>query len=79
MKVINYLKELITLTPQEKAFIKEFRNQNYKPELLFDDKHMVEKISHHPMALCGDVKNNINSINSNYRNSWANRASLVKR
>ena len=50
-KVINYLKELITLTPQETTFINEFRNKNYKPELLFDDKDMVENISHHPMAL----------------------------
>lgn len=58
MKVINYLKELITIAPQEKAFIKEFRNQNYKPEWLFDDKNMVENISQLPMALCGDVKNN---------------------
>lgn len=51
LKVINYLKELITLMLQEKAFIKEFRNQNYKPELLFNDKHMVENISYHPMVL----------------------------
>ena len=50
-KVIKYLKELITLTPQETTFINEFRNKNYKPELLFDDKDMVENISHHPMAL----------------------------
>ena len=51
LKVIGYLKELINLTQEEKSFINEFRNKNYKPELLFDDKNMVENISHHPMAL----------------------------
>lgn len=51
LKVINYLKELITLIPQEKSFINEFRNKNYKPELLFDDKGMVENTSHHLMTL----------------------------
>lgn len=51
VKVIDYLKELINLTQEEKSFICEFRNQNYKPELLFNDNNMVENISHHPMAM----------------------------
>lgn len=51
LKVINYLKKLINLIPQETTFINEFRNKNYKPELLFDDKNMIENISHHPMAM----------------------------
>lgn len=51
VKVIDYLNELINLTQEEKSFIYEFRNQNYKPELLFNDNNMVENISHHPMAM----------------------------
>ena len=51
VKVIDYLKELINLTQQEKSFICEFRNQNYKPELLFNDKNMIENILYHPMAI----------------------------
>lgn len=51
VKVIDYLKELINLTQEEKSFICEFRNQNYKPELLFNDKNVVENISQHPMAM----------------------------
>lgn len=51
VKVIDYLKELIKPTEDEKEFINKFRNQNYKPELLFNDNNMVENISHHPMAM----------------------------
>ena len=51
VKVIDYLKELTNLTQEERSFICEFRNQNYKPELLFNDKNMVENISQHPMAM----------------------------
>ena len=31
--------------------VKEFANKNYRPELLFEDKEIVERISAHPMAL----------------------------
>lgn len=51
LTVVNYLKELINLTEEEKCFINEFKNKNYRPELLFDDKNIVENILHHPMAL----------------------------
>lgn len=51
VKVIDYLMELINLTQEEKSFICEFRNQNYKPELLFNDKNMIENILYHPMAM----------------------------
>ncbi len=51
LKVIAYLKELINLTQEEKSFINEFKNQNYKPDLLFYDKNIVENIISHPMAL----------------------------
>ncbi len=51
LKVIDYLKELINVTQEEKSFINEFKKQNYKPELLFNGKNIVENILYHPMAL----------------------------
>ena len=50
VKVIDYLKELINLTQDEKNFINELKNKNYKPELLFNDTNIVKNISNHPMA-----------------------------
>lgn len=50
LKVVNYLKELINLTQDEKNFINELKNKNYKPELLFNDTNIVKNISNHPMA-----------------------------
>ena len=51
LKVVNYLKELINLTQKEECFITEFKKQNYEPELLFEDKNIIENILFHPMAL----------------------------
>ena len=51
LKVVNYLKELINLTQDEKTFINELKNKNYKPELLFNDTNIVKNILYHPMAL----------------------------
>ncbi len=55
--VINYLKSLIKLTEEELMFVYEFRNKNYKPELLFDDHEIVDRVSLHPMALWRCKKN----------------------
>lgn len=49
--VINYLKTLITIGKDERKFIEEFRNKNYRPELLFDDETIINNIKLHPMAL----------------------------
>ncbi len=49
--VIGYLKTLISINEDERKFIEEFKNKNYKPELLFDDKTTIENIKSHPMAL----------------------------
>ena len=51
VKVIKYLKELIKINEKEKIFINEFRNHNYKPEILFDSISIVNNIKSHPMAL----------------------------
>ncbi len=50
-KAINYVKDLVILTPNEVRFIEEFKKQNYLPELLFDDENIVKEIKYHPMAL----------------------------
>lgn len=47
----EYLQDLLVLSDDEKAFVKEFSDKNYRPELLFEDKEILERISAHPMAL----------------------------
>ena len=49
--VIEFLQKLIKLTQSEKKFVREFREKNYAPQLLFDDNKIVENILSHPMAL----------------------------
>ena len=47
----EYLHDLLVFSDNEKEFVKEFASKNYRPELLFEDKDIVERISTHPMAL----------------------------
>ncbi len=47
----DYITRLMQLTVQEKEYIDRFIRKEYKPELLFDDKMIVERIQRHPMAL----------------------------
>ena len=54
----EYLQDLLVLSDNEKEFVKEFTNKNYRPELLFEDKDIVERISAHPMALWRVRENN---------------------
>ncbi len=49
--VIKYLKDLIKITNREQKFIDEFRKQNYRPELLFNNSDILNNIKSHPMAL----------------------------
>lgn len=49
-EIIDFLQSLLIFTNEEKAFIKEFNNNHYYPELLFDDPLILERIKHHPMA-----------------------------
>lgn len=48
---INYLKSILILTDKELEFVKNFKNKLYKPELIFDDEQIIERIKNHPMAL----------------------------
>jgi predicted nucleotidyltransferase component of viral defense system len=47
----NYINDLMQLTEQEIDYIDCFIAKKYRPELLFEDKAIVERISKHPMAL----------------------------
>lgn len=49
--VKEYISKLMILTPQEKEFLESFEAKEYKPELLFDDADIINRIKCHPMAL----------------------------
>lgn len=57
VQCVDYLKELLSLTEQERAFLQAFQEKQYRPELLFTDDGILERISKHPMALwkCGEL------------------------
>lgn len=54
----EYLQALLVLSDNEKEFVEEFANKNYRPELLFDDKEILNRIFSHPMALWRIKENN---------------------
>ena len=47
----DYIARLMQLTEQEEEYMDRFISKEYMPELLFDDKEIVERIQRHPMAL----------------------------
>lgn len=49
--VVSFLSKLLSLGEAEKNFIDSFNRGEYKPELLFDDGEIIERIKEHPMAL----------------------------
>jgi hypothetical protein len=51
-EVKDFLSKLLVLTESEKEYVREFNDKKYIPELLFEDKEMVNRIKFHPM-LCG--------------------------
>lgn len=50
-EVCSYLEDLTRLTDDERLFIERFALNDYRPELLFEDKEIVERVAEHPMAL----------------------------
>lgn len=46
-----YIKELMNLTDKEKEFLDRFEKKEYRPELLFDDGVIIERLEKHPMAM----------------------------
>ena len=49
--VKGFIEKLLLLTDDEKAFLKAFSEKQYKPELLFNDSDVLNRIRQHPMAL----------------------------
>ena len=47
----TYITNLLVLTPEEREYLDNFENKKYTPELLFEDKDIVERVRNHPMAL----------------------------
>ena len=50
-EVCGYLEDLMQLSDNEKLFIERFANNEYQPDLLFEDKEIVERVAKHPMVL----------------------------
>lgn len=50
-KAIQYLSTVLTLSLEEHEYLENFSKGIYKPELLFSDPTIIERISDHPMAL----------------------------
>lgn len=50
-EVKDFLTGLLVLTESEKEYVQKFNNRKYAPELLFEDKDIVDRIKFHPMAL----------------------------
>ncbi len=49
--VKKYIKELLVLTEPEADFLTWFEKKEYRPELLFEDESILNRIRTHPMAL----------------------------
>lgn len=49
----------MVLTPGDKVFIDRFMQGEYVPEILFDDKEIINRIINHPMAIwkINNIKN----------------------
>ena len=47
----EYISTLMQLTDSEKEYIERFIAKEYRPELLFEDDKIVERLQKHPMAL----------------------------
>ena len=39
------------LTPEEKEFLDRFEKNEYRLELLFEEKEIIKRLENHPMAL----------------------------
>ena len=51
LEVKGYLSNLMVLTDDEKSFVENFNQGNYRPELLFEGAAILDRIKEHPMAI----------------------------
>jgi len=50
-EVAQFLSDLLILESNEKEFLRVFSQQEYRPDLLFDDKAILARLMNHPMVL----------------------------
>ena len=50
-RVASFLSENLYLNDSEQEFLQQFRKGRYRPELLFHDPEILDRIQSHPMAL----------------------------
>lgn len=56
IEVKEFLSGLLVFTADEKLFIEKFNMKEYRPELLFEDTNILERIREHPMAIWKTLK-----------------------
>ena len=47
----KYIQDLMQVTDDEMKYMTSFENKDYRPELLFSQSDIIERIKHHPMAI----------------------------
>ncbi len=55
--VVQFLSENLYINEQEQDFLKRFKRGFYRPELLFQDNNILERIKNHPMAIWKTMNN----------------------
>lgn len=50
-EVIKFLSDFMVFETSEKSYIESFNRREYRPDLLFEDSDIIERIANHPMAL----------------------------
>ena len=53
----EYISNLMILEDSEKEYMEYFATKEYRPDLLFEDAEIVERLKYHPMALWKCKKN----------------------
>jgi predicted nucleotidyltransferase component of viral defense system len=51
VEVKDFLMDLMIFSKNEKSFIEHFNQNSYRPELLFEDDTIIQRIKNHPMAV----------------------------
>jgi len=47
----KYIADLMQVTAEEMEYMEAFEQKEYRPELLFKDAGILERVKEHPMAL----------------------------
>ena len=47
----DYIAMIMRPTKEEMEYMERFETKDYKPELLFDNAEILERVRNHPMAL----------------------------